>query len=307
MPHCGAHLICTCRLLRSSRTTIANHPPPPRTPPPLPPSPPAPPPPPPNRPRQPLPQPQQPPTTILDATAVITSPLPTHVPEHHRTEDVALQMSTGRVVNRGNRYSPGAIRQCGSGNSPASHRNLALYNSLLFLCEACGCLTDYHAAIRIANAGGRSIKPGDGCASKQCSPHFRPSRFNPLQLERARDLRLHEGGTQSRFLIRDPNEVKTGTVTLANSDDTSSTATAITQRFTNQLPPQPPPQANPPPQQAPPTTPTQPPPQPTITNRGAAGPSSDSAPLPPPPPPPPPSTPPADSQLCPSILLCVWT
>ena len=39
MPGCGAHLTCTCRLLRSSRATVTHHPPPPPFPPPPPPPP----------------------------------------------------------------------------------------------------------------------------------------------------------------------------------------------------------------------------------------------------------------------------
>ena len=88
------------------------------------------------------------------------------------------------------------------GYAPTTLAALAAAHQLTLVCSAPGCkaLVDMQAARRKARAAGRTTyAPGDGCAGRDCSGHFRPGQYRSRQRKMA--AALSSGG---RKLIRWP-------------------------------------------------------------------------------------------------------
>lgn len=66
----------------------------------------------------------------------------------------------------------------GTGSAPGSEESRQRARTLTLVCVGCGALVNRARARLAAHTAGRTLfVPGDGCASRTCSCHYRPARF----------------------------------------------------------------------------------------------------------------------------------
>ena len=143
-----------------------------------------------------------------------------------RAADIRVPLSVvrGRDMDRGNPFRPGAMRRAGTGNNPAGTEAMHAVHRLLMPCSAKGCtaLVDRVAAIKSANADGRSrLRDGDGCGASGCSDSWQPSQFAPRQLQFSADVL-----TAHRLIYRRTAHAACGQGWLVNTADTVAMARA---------------------------------------------------------------------------------